>query len=97
MTISGTTATDVAQFINVDTSESVDMGIIANIIMPSARQHLIGYTGKTLDELDALPDLTFVFLCLCSQMFDNRSLVGDSAEANRVVESFLDKYGGNLL
>ena len=43
MVISEVTATQVANFLNVDTSEEIDMGIIENIIMPSAKKHLADY------------------------------------------------------
>ena len=97
MVISEVTATQVANFLNVDTSEEIDMGIIENIIMPSAKKHLADYIAVTVAKLDDYEDLTIAYMALCSFLFDNRSMTADNPNANLVIESFINKHGGALL
>lgn len=97
MKVSEVTATNVANFANVDTTETIDMGIITNFIMPSAKQHLAEYMAVTVADLDKMEDITIAYLCLCAYLFDNRTMTADNPNANVVIESFINKHGGALL
>lgn len=97
MTISNVTATQVANFANVDTSETIDMGIITDFIMPSAKKHLADYMAVKVADLDEYEDITIAYLCLCAYLFDNRTMTSDNPNMNVVIESFINKHGGALL
>lgn len=95
MKLSEVTLENMKQYARID-DESEDT-IIEDIIMPAALDHIYRYTGQSIPALDAYEDMPIAFLALCSFLYDNRSMTTQNDKANRVVESFLDKYSVNLL
>lgn len=95
-TISGITASDVAEYIRIDEVTSDDLNTL-NTLLNVAKSYVTQYTGRTLEELDALQDVIIVVLILCQDMYDNRTLYVDSSNVNKVVESILGLHSVNLL
>lgn len=94
--ISSITASDVAEYIRIDEVTSDDLNTL-NTLLNVAKSYVTQYTGRTLEELDALQDVIIVVLILCQDMYDNRTLYVDSNNVNKVVESILGLHSVNLL
>lgn len=64
-----------------------------------AKTFIAQYTGRTLEELDAMADVVIVVLIMCSDMYDTRSLVYDRERVhfNYIVETILNLHQVNLL
>lgn len=66
-------------------------------VMSAARQTIISYTGIPEDELDNYEDLSIAFYCLCSDMYDVRSMAVNSEKTNPTVKLILNMHSRNLL
>lgn len=75
-------------------------------IMATAKSFISGYTGikaekvdefdedKTIDDYD---DFYIVFMVLCQDMYDTRSLYIEKSNVNKTVSCILDMHRRNLL
>ena len=95
MKISEVTADIIKQFAVIDTSETD--GIITDVIMPSAKAHIMDYTGLDEAEIEEKESLTMAFIALCTFLYDNRSMNVLNDKQNAVIQSFLDSHCVNLL
>ena len=94
--VSEVTSTDLAAFLRVGEVTPSDEGFLDTII-GAATAYMCKYTGLTTAQLDESQDFVPVLLVLCQDMYDNRALYVDSANANRMVQSILDMHSVNLL
>lgn len=94
MLISTVTVEDLKGYSNVyhDMDDKLFQAILAG-----AKQFIVSYTGKTLEELDAHEDLTIALLILSSEMYDNRMVHVDSNKVGFVIQQLLDSHAINLL
>ena len=94
--VSDITANDVAEYIRIAEVTNGDINLL-NTLLTVAKQYIMTYTGRSVEELDKYQDFVIVVLLLCQDMYDNRTLYVDSNNLNRVVESLLDLHSVNLL
>ena len=94
--VSDITANDVAEYIRIAEVTNGDINLL-NTLLTVAKQYIMTYTGRSVEELDKYQDFVIVVLILCQDMYDNRTLYVDSNNLNRVVESLLDLHSVNLL
>ena len=66
-------------------------------IMEAAKQYISGYTGVPLEQLDDHEDFSIVYMILCEDMYDNRSLTAENTDMNCVVETILGMHSRNLI
>jgi hypothetical protein len=102
MKISEITATDVATYLRLE-SEQCDATVLA-AIMAAAEKFIADYTGipatsqdLAADTLDNHEDFYPVYMILCQDMHDNRSLYVEKSNINRVFETILGAHCVNLL
>lgn len=101
MKISEVTEPDVAKYLRLESGDYDATELAA--IMAAAKQYVASYVG--LPEvsadggtiLDDCEDLTLAYLVVCREMFDNRAMSVENANANRVIESILSIHSRNLL
>lgn len=74
-----------------------DDSLIANVIMPSAKDYLVSFTGLTLDELNKFEDVSIAFLCLVSDMYDNRQTTVSNDKINPTANFILNTHRVNFL
>ena len=63
----------------------------------AAKSYIKNYTGLSDEELDKYDDLTTAYLCIISDMYDNRTFTVDSDKNNRMLQSIMDMHCINLL
>ena len=95
MSISEITTIDVANYLRIIYDDEIESEL--GPIMEVAKNYIISYTGIAKDEIDEHEDFYYVFMILCSHMYDNRCLVVDSKSLNMVVTSILDMHSRNLV
>ena len=95
MTVSEVTLDLIKQYAVIDTDE--DDELIKNLFMPSAKAHIMDYTGLDADEIDEKESLTTAYIALCAFLYDNRSMNIINDKQNTVIQSFLDSHSINLL
>ena len=95
-TVSQITAEDVACYLRICELTQDDIQTL-NTLLTVAKEYVVQYTGRTLEQLDTLKDIVIVVLILCQDMWDNRTLYVDSSNVNKVVESILGLHSVNLL
>ena len=95
MKVSEVTADLIKQYAVVDGDE--DDNLIKDLFMPSAKAHIIDYTGLSADEIDSKESLTVAYIALCAFLYDNRSLNIVNDKHNAVIQSFLESHCENLL
>lgn len=73
-------------------------------IMEAAKQYISSYTGLPItseieggESIDSFDDLYYPFMVLCQQIYDNRSVVESSNNANKLIDSILGIHSRNLL
>lgn len=94
--VSDVTSADLAAFLRVGEVTPHEDGYLSTLI-GAATAYMCKYTGLTASQLDESQDFVQVLLVLCQDMYDNRALYVDSANANRMVQSTLDMHSVNLL
>ena len=102
MTISSITESDVAKYLRLEAGD-YDAGELETI-MDAAKKYIVSYTGipaastdSTAETLDDHEDFWIAYMVLCQDMYDNRSMTVENANANRVVETVLGMHTRNLL
>lgn len=88
---------DVAEYIRLDDDTATAENNTLTMLLSAAKQFIVDYTGRTLDELDTFEDVPIVALVLCQDMYDNRALYVDKSNINKVVENILGMHQVNLL
>lgn len=74
-----------------------DDSLIADVIMPSAKHYLESFTGLTLEELNEFEDVSIAFLCLVSDMYDNRQTTVSNDKVNPTTDFILNTHRVNFL
>lgn len=105
MKISDVTVNDVANYLRLDYPETTEKAFI-EAIMDSAKSYISSYTGikvqadsvdDTSKTIDDYADFYIVFMVLCQDMYDTRSLYTDKSNVNKTVSCILDMHCTNLL
>lgn len=74
-----------------------DDSLIADVIMSSARNYIESFTGLTLEELNEFEDVSIAFLCLVSDMYDNRQTTVSNDKINPTTDFILNTHRTNFL
>lgn len=94
MRLSEASLGDVKEYIRV--LDGNDDALIRNI-MSSARGFVLSYTGLSAEEADENEEIYAAFLCLCSDMFDNRGYTVQNDRLNPIVKTILDMHRTNCI
>ncbi len=102
MKISEITAGDVVKYLRLESGDYDETEMTA--IMTAAKQYVVSYTGipatsdnPDAETLDDHEDFFIAYMILCQDMFDNRVMVVENGNVNRVVDSILGMHARNLL
>lgn len=75
-----------------------------SMCMEAAKQYIASHTGlpesstdTTAVTLDSYDDLTIAYLVACREMYDNRTMTVESAEANRLIDGITALHVRNLV
>ena len=96
MKVSDITPQDLAEYLRLEEVTTQDTNTL-NTLLNVAKVYVGEYTGRTIQDLDNYKDIIIVILILVQDMWDNRTLYVDTANANKVVESILGLHSVNLL
>ena len=95
--VSDITAASLAQYLRIP-ELTADETSYLNTILKVAVDYILKYTGITdAEELDEYTDMIIVVYVLCEDMYDNRALMVNNKNVNRVVETVLGMHQRNLL
>lgn len=95
--VSEVTAAELAEFCRIDDPEEEDMNHIERA-MAIARAFIRSVTGLDDGAIDEHEDITWAYMILVQDNYDNRSLQENSAmKINRTVSIILDQYNDHLL
>jgi uncharacterized phage protein (predicted DNA packaging) len=94
MKISEVTITDLKEYANVD--HALDDNLFQSILV-ATKAYIKGYTGLSVEQMDAKEDLTIALMILANEMYDNRAYTVENDKANKVVNTILDMHSINLL
>lgn len=95
--VSDITFQDVAGYLHLYEDLTTDDIKTLNTLIGIAKTFIIGWTGRTEEELDSFQDFVIVVFVLCQDMWDNRTLYVDKTNLNHVISSILDMHSVNLL
>lgn len=94
MKISEITLEKVKEYLRV--TENDDDNLIT-AIMQSSKDFILSYTGLSDDKINAKPKFVIAFLCLCSDMYDNRQMMVSNDKLNPTVSTILGMDAVNYL
>lgn len=98
MKISEITLNDICQQAHVDCdADDAQEAALLTAMMTAAVDFVRAYTGLTDEELEEHEDLSIAVLVLAADMVDNRTMVVDKNNVNRVVETILGMHCRNLV
>ena len=92
--VSEITVSDIANYLRLTEVSEADEKFITDCLAV-AKEYIKNYTG--LEELDDNADFVIAVYLLCQDMYDNRSLVVDNTNMNKVVTTILDLHSNDLL
>lgn len=84
----------VAEYLRLDEVTESEKDTL-NMLISIATSFIENYTG--IDDLDKYPEFVIVVVCLCQDMWDNRTMHVDSKDLNNTVQSILAMHSVNLL
>jgi hypothetical protein len=98
MQIKDLTSEKVANYLRVDDIENDIVMEELSMIMDSVMAFIIKRTGRSKEYLEAQDDLTYPFLALCAEQFENRQLRLDKGQyKNDLVYDAIDAHNVNLI
>ena len=72
--------------------------IIADVLIPSAKSYIIGYTGLSEEEIDKHEDISHAFMVLVNDMYTQRDYtLSFQKQVNPAVSTILGLYSVNYL
>ncbi|HAR73068.1 MAG TPA: phage gp6-like head-tail connector protein [Flavobacteriaceae bacterium] len=75
-----------------------DEDLILTMILASAKQYVMSYTGLTAEAIDEKEDISLAVLAICVEMYEKRQLTTEKeSKVNLVIDSILSMYSVNLL
>ena len=95
MKISEITTENVADYLRLEEGFYTKEELIP--IMTASKNFMISYTGLSEEKLDDHEDFYIVYMALCQDMYDNRSIYSEKTCPNKIVQSILGMYCVNLL
>lgn len=95
--VSEVTPEELLAFCRIDDPADEDIAHIERA-MSLAKAFIASYTGLNAEEIDAHEDITWAYMILVQDNYDNRSLQENSSmKMNRTVGIILDQYNNHLL
>ena len=94
MKISEVTIEDLKEYAHVYHLE--DDKLFKSILI-ACKSYIKGYTGLTVEQMDAKDDLTMALFVLSNELYDNRTFTVENDKVNVVIKSILDMHSINLL
>ena len=64
-------------------------------ILPAAKDYIINYTGLTAEEIDEHEDLTYAYLIMIEDLYDNRSAYVSNDKVSRTLDTILSLHSRN--
>lgn len=96
MKISEITPEIVKDYCGISDSDSDE--IIKNVLIPSAKAYISGYTGLSAEEINSHEDLSTAFLVLVNDMYTQRDYtLSFQKQINPAVKTILGLYSVNYL
>ena len=68
-----------------------------NTLLNVSKAYIMGYTGRTIEDLDKFNDFVIVVLVLIQDMYDNRTFYVDNTNLNNIVTGILSMHSINYL
>ena len=90
------TVSDLTNYLRLAEVSQAD-GSLLGTILAAAKNYVLGYTGRSVEEADDFPEFTIAVYVMAEDMFDKRSYIVDSAITNETVNSILGMRSMNLL
>ena len=94
--VSEIAVSDLVDYLHISEVDNSELALLTTII-EAAKRYVYSYTGQTPAAIDLLPDCSLAVLCLCQDMYDNRTMYVDRANVNETVATILGMYRINLL
>lgn len=96
MKISEITPEMVKDYCGISDNDSDE--IIKNVLMPSAKSYIVGYTGLSEEEIDEHEDISHAFMVLVNDMYTQRDYtLSFQKQVNPAVSTILGLYSVNYL
>lgn len=97
MTISTLTVETVANFLRLDEPNDIELAEL-EMLMASTLTYIMQYTGRSEDYVKSQEDLTYVYLAMINDMFEQRQFQMDKGRTlNETLLSILNLHSVNLL
>lgn len=90
------TTSDLTNYLRLAEVSQGDTALLTTILA-AAKNYVLGYTGRSVEEADTFPEFTIAVYVMAEDMFDKRSYIVDSATTNETVNSILGMRSMNLL
>lgn len=94
--VSEITVSDLANYLRISELANSDTTLLTSIL-EAAKNFVLSYTGRTLEQADTFPEFTLAVYVLSEDLYDKRTYSVDKTEANKVVDSILGLHSINLL
>ena len=78
-------------------AEDTDIFSDFAVFLEAAKGFILSYTGLTLEQADAKPELTIALFVLINEMHDNRSYTVKEDKINPAVKTILEMHSVSLL
>lgn len=97
MSIKDLTVENVADYLRIDEPTDSEKAELTRM-MTMAEAFVVSYTGRTKESVESIEDLTYAWLALVADMYEQRQYqISKSTVKNDLVLSILDMYSSNLI
>lgn len=70
---------------------------LLEILLISAKDYVLNYTGLTIEQIDNKESITVAILSLIADLYENREYTIEKGKVNKITESILNMYCNNLV
>ena len=96
MKINEVTTEFVLNYLHEDGTDAENLAIVT-AAMPAAKAYIIEHTSLTEAEINEYDDLTFAYLIIIEDLYDNRTAYTNNIHANTTLDKILSLHSKNAI
>lgn len=96
MKINEVTVEFILNYLHEDPDDAENRAIVS-AAMPAAKAYILEHTSLTEAEINEYDDLTFAYLIIIEDLYDNRTAYTNNIHANHTLEKILSLHSKNAI
>ncbi len=96
MKINEVTNEFIFNYLHEDGTDAENVAIV-EAAKPAAKAYIVEHTSLSMEEINDYDDLTFAYLIIIEDLYDNRTAYTNNIHANRTLDTILSLHSKNAI